>query len=109
MTLAELGRLLAELPGVAEGSIYGTPAWRLHRRLLARLREDGRTLVLRVDPNRREQLLASRPDLFQLTEHYRPHPYVLAALPMITADELHPLLAEAAAVAAHRGQRRTVS
>ncbi|WP_159712752.1 MmcQ/YjbR family DNA-binding protein [Geminicoccus flavidas] len=108
MTLEELGRLLAELPGVAQGSSYGTPAWRLHRRLLARLREDGRTLVLCVDPNRREQLLASRPDLFHLTEHYRPHPYVLVVLPMITTDELRPLLAEAAA-AARRGRRHTVS
>jgi len=104
MSPAELGRLLAELPGVAEGSSYGTSAWRLRRRLLARLQEDGRTLVLRVDPNRREQLLASRPDLFHLTEHYRPHPYVLVVLPMITMDELRPLLTEAVAAAARRGR-----
>ena len=105
MTFAELGRLLAELPGVTEGGSYGTPAWRLKRRLLARLQEDGRTLVLRVDPNRREQLLACRPDLFHLTGHYRPHPYVLVALPMIAADELRPLLTEATAAAARRGRR----
>jgi hypothetical protein len=100
--LTELGRLLAGLPGVALGSSYGTPAWRLRRRLQARLQEDGRTPVLRVGSNRREQLLASRPDLFHLTKHYRPHPCVLVVLPMITADELQPLIAEAAAAAAGR-------
>ena len=103
MTLKELGRLLAELPGVAAGNSYGTPAWRLRQRLLVRLKEDGKTLVLRTDANRREQLLASRPDLFHLTEHYQPHPYVLVVLPMITTDELRPLLAEAAATAARQG------
>jgi hypothetical protein len=36
------------LPGVEEGTSYGTPALKVGKKLLARLKEDGETLVLKL-------------------------------------------------------------
>ena len=44
------------------------------------MREDGETLVLKVDPTERERLLVDAPDAFFLTDHYRDHPLVLVNL-----------------------------
>jgi hypothetical protein len=38
---------------------------------MSRLREDGETLVLKIDPARRARLKEREPDAFFLTEHYR--------------------------------------
>ena len=42
-------RLAMALPGVEEGTSYGTPSLKVRKKLLTRLREDGETLVVRVD------------------------------------------------------------
>ncbi|MCC2671678.1 MAG: hypothetical protein K0Q72_4149 [Armatimonadetes bacterium] len=92
MTFAEVVALAAELPGTEESTSYGTPAVKAYRKLLARLREDGETLALRVDPYERDHLLASNPDVFFLTDHYRAYPYVVVRLAAADPEELRPLL-----------------
>lgn len=47
MTLATVRRLLLALPGVEEGSSYGAPGFRVRGKFLARLWEDGETLVVK--------------------------------------------------------------
>jgi hypothetical protein len=49
--------LALALPGVEEGTSYGTPALKAGRKLMARLREDGETLVVRIDLVARDLLL----------------------------------------------------
>jgi len=68
------------LPGVTEGRCYGTPALYVRKRLMARLKEDGETIALRVDRTDREILLQLDPRAFFLTEHYRAHPWILVRL-----------------------------
>jgi hypothetical protein len=92
MTYAEVCALAAGLPAVEEGTCYGTPALRAARKLIARLKEDGETLVLRVDPYERDHLLAADPDTFFLTDHYRAYPYVLVRLATVDPEELRALL-----------------
>ena len=45
------------LPEVEEGLAYGTKAWRVKKKFLARIREDGETLVMRVEPLQRDMLM----------------------------------------------------
>lgn len=68
------------LPGVEEGTSYGTPALKVKGKLFARLWEDGETLVLRVNPFERPYLLDADPAAFFLTDHYRDYPWVLVRL-----------------------------
>src|SRR5882762_2481778 len=62
------------LPGVEESTAYGSPALKVHGKLLAcipahRSAEPG-SLVIRVDFDDRAELLAADPDVYYLTDHY---------------------------------------
>jgi len=59
VTFETVRKLALALPGVEEGLSYRTPAFRIRGRFLARLKEDGGTLVLRTDFDTREALMAS--------------------------------------------------
>jgi len=83
------------MPEVEESTSYGTPALKLCKTLLARLKEDGETLVLRTTFADRERLLSAAPDVFYLTDHYLSHPWILVRLPMIELPLLRELLLEA--------------
>ena len=80
---------------MVEGNAYGTPSLHVGRALLGRLREDGETMVLKVDPARREELFASEPDTFYTTDHYRAHPVMLINLLAVRESAL-PALVEGA-------------
>ena len=95
MSFAEVVRLGRELPGVEESTSYGTPALKVRGKLLVRLKEDGKTLVLMTTFEDRERLLAAAPDVFFFTEHYRNYPSVLVRLPLVEREVLRELLAEA--------------
>jgi hypothetical protein len=82
------------LPGVQLGTSYGTPALKVGGKLLARLREDGTTLVVPVDPVNRDFLLRLEADIFFLTDHYRDYPWVLVRLPRIGRRRLREALEE---------------
>lgn len=76
----EVCKLARQLPGVTEGISYGTPALHVGKRFLARLKEDGETMAIKIDFADREVLLELDPSAFYLTEHYRPYPAVLVRL-----------------------------
>ncbi len=83
------------LPEVEEGPCYGTPGFRVRGKLFARIWEDGETLVLKIDLDARELLLAADPEVFFLTDHYRGYPYVLVRLPAVDPEQLRELLEDA--------------
>ncbi len=82
------------MPGVEEGTSYGTLAFRVGGKLLARLHQDGKSVVLRVDFGEREILMEGEPDTFYITEHYRNYPMMLARLATLHPDELRRLLTQ---------------
>ncbi len=49
ITLAKVRKITARLPGTEEGPCYGTPGFRVKRKLFARMLEDGKSLVLKID------------------------------------------------------------
>ena len=73
------------LPGVEEGVSFGTPAFYVRRRMVARLRDDGETLVIAFPKADRDALIDSQPDVFSVTDHYRPYDNVLLSL--LAVDE----------------------
>ena len=95
VTFAAVRKLVLALPGVEEGTSYGTPAFKVRGKLLARLREDGETLALRVGFDLRDLLMNADPETFFITDHYRGYPYVLVRLPRIARTRLRDVLDEA--------------
>ena len=78
-------RAVRALPDVEEGTSYRTPAWRHRGRLLARLHQDGESIVLKVGNETRDHLLQADPRTFFITDHYLGYPMVLARLDRLSA------------------------
>ena len=84
------------LPGVEESTAYGSPALKVHGKLLAcvpshRSAEPG-SLVVRIDFDDRAELLAADPDVYYVTDHYLNYTSVLVRLSRVTPDVLRDLL-----------------
>jgi hypothetical protein len=85
----------AALPGVEQGLCFGTPALYVRKRILACLREDGRTLAIKIDFLDRDVLLEADPKAFFLTDHYRPYPMVVMRLDEVRPEVARSLLEDA--------------
>lgn len=88
-----------EFPDLSEGTMYGSPALKLGKRLVAclaihRSAEPG-SLVVRTDFEQRAGLLSDEPATYYVTDHYVKHPVVLVRLARTQHDQLRDLLASA--------------
>jgi hypothetical protein len=84
------------LPGVEESTAYGSPALKVHGKLLAcvpshRSAEPG-SLAVRVGFDDRAELLAADPDVYYVTDHYLNYTSVLVRLSRVTPVVLRDLL-----------------
>ncbi len=95
VTYETVREIALALPGVEEGPCYGTPGLRVRGKLIARLWEDGETLVLKVGFDAREMLMAANPETFYITDHYVGHPYVLVRMPQVRREQIEHLIEEA--------------
>jgi hypothetical protein len=90
---AAVERLGLALPGTSTGTSYRTPALKVRGKLLARLKEDGTTLVLcAVLPDERDVLIEMAPEIYYVTDHYVGYPSVLVRLPAADPVQLAGLL-----------------
>ena len=94
LPLPTIRKVALSFPGVEEGTSYGTPAFRLKKRLLARLHQDGQSIMLKIGFEAREHLMRADPETFFITDHYRNYPSALARLDRLSADDLRKLLAQ---------------
>jgi hypothetical protein len=93
MTFDDVRKIALAWPEVEDGSSYGTPALKVRKKLLVRLREDGDSLVMPgVPQDEREMLVESRPKVFYFTDHYRDYPMVLIRLSKASRGIVEPLL-----------------
>lgn len=83
------------LPGVEDGTSYGTPALKVRGKLLARLHQSMDCLVLRADLLDRQILMQSAPDTFFVTDHYRDHPWILVRFSAVRKKDLPDLIKRA--------------
>lgn len=95
VTVQAARRLLLALPGVEEGPCYGTPGFRVRKKFLARLRDDGRTLVVKCGDDERDFRMEADPGAFFTTDHYRGYPTVLVRLASVNPSDLREVLEEA--------------
>ncbi len=105
MTFDEVRKIALQFDHVEEGTSYGTPAFKVRGKLVARLREDGETLVVGMARDQREELLAADPDTYYLTDHYLNYPWILVRLPVVHPDALRDLLGGAVRLASGGGAR----
>jgi hypothetical protein len=93
VTFDDVRRIALAWPEVEDGSSYGTPALKVRKKLLVRLKEDGDSLVIPgVPPDERDMLVESHPRLFYFTDHYKDYPMVLIRLSKAKRATVEPLL-----------------
>lgn len=92
VTFETVRQLALVLPGVEEATAYGTPAFKVKKKLLARLREDGETLAIKIEFGDREFRLQSNPAVFYVTDHYAGYPMILVRLANVDHDDLRDLI-----------------
>lgn len=95
VTFDTVRQLALALPGVEEGTSYGTPAFKVGGKLLARFHQDGESLVIKTEYAAREVLMGANPKTFYITDHYRCWPWMLVRIASVDPDELRGLLEEA--------------
>ncbi|MEX0643676.1 MAG: MmcQ/YjbR family DNA-binding protein [Parvularculaceae bacterium] len=87
--LARVRKIALSFPGVEEGTSYGTAAFRVRKKFLVRMKEDGVTLVLKTAGlDDKEFLIETRPEIYFETAHYNGWPAVLVRLATISDAEL---------------------
>lgn len=93
MTFDDVRALALTWPEVEDGTSYGTPALKVRKKLLARLKEDSDTLVMPGVPfEERDMLVESQPKVFSFTDHYRDYEIVLIHLSKAKRAHVEPLL-----------------
>ena len=93
MTFDDVRKFALLWDEVEDGTSYGTPALKVRKKLLARLREDNDSLVMPgVLQDEREMLIESQPKVFYFTDHYRDYPMVLIRLSKASRAVVEPLL-----------------
>ena len=88
-------RMALALDNVEEGTSYGTPAFKVGGVLFLRLHQDLDSLVVRMDLERREEMMAADPEASYITEHYLNYPWMLVRLARVHRDALQDLIATA--------------
>jgi hypothetical protein len=93
MTFDDVRKFALLWTEVEDGTSYGTPALKVRKKLLARLTEDGDSLVMPdVPQDEREMLVESAPKVFYFTDHYRDYPIALIRLSKAKRAIVEPLL-----------------
>ena len=89
-------RMAVALPEVEEGTIHGSPSFKVPWKLLAcraiHKSAEPDTLAVRIPFDVRAELMKSDSDSYYLTDHYVNYPVVLVRLSRVKVKELRELL-----------------
>lgn len=92
LTYDQIRKMALKLPGVEEGTSYGTAALKVKGKFMARLKEDGESVVFRVGFDERDLLMQTKPAIFFITDHYLGYPAVLIRLAAASRKEAADLI-----------------
>lgn len=95
VTFETVRQLALALPGVQERTSYGTTAFKVNGKMLARFHQDGDSLVVKVEYAAREVLMGANPKTFYVTDHYRCWPWVMVRLSNVDRGLLRGLIEDA--------------
>jgi len=87
---SQVSSIALSFPGAVASTSYGTPAFKVNKKLFARFREDGKTLV--VYTAERNKWMKKSPATFYITDHYKDHPLMLIDLATVKKKDLEHLL-----------------
>jgi hypothetical protein len=87
---AKVSSIAMSFPGAESSTSYGTPAFKVKKKLFARFREDGKTLVVYTEE--RNKWMKKKPTIFYITDHYKDYPLMLIDLPTVIKKDLEQLL-----------------
>ena len=85
--LAKLQAAVEGLPGIELGSSYGTPALKVRKKLLCRIK-DKDTVVVMCPLEEKELLMEAAPEFYFETDHYKGWPTLLVRVDAVPLDEL---------------------
>jgi hypothetical protein len=88
-------QLALALPGVQEADSNGSPVFRVKGKLMARLDQNGESLLIKIDYLKRDILTHAEPETFYVTDFYRCHPMMFVRLSAIDRRMLSDLLEQA--------------
>jgi hypothetical protein len=94
-TFEDVRKIAHALPGVEDGTSYGTRALKVGGKLFARLHQSIDCLVLRAALLDREILMQSAPEVFFITDHYRNYPWILVRFAAVERRALPDLIERA--------------
>lgn len=87
--------LVLAFPGVEEGIAYGTPIFKVKKKMVARQWDEPEIVVVKIDFALRSTLTSGAPETFFTTPHHEPSPLVLVRLPNVLEKDLQYLLEQA--------------
>lgn len=89
MTFNEIRELVLSFPGVEEYTTFGSPAFRVNKRMIACIAKiDADALMLKMtDPYERDFLLTTQPEIYYNTPHYADFGAILLRMSRIEPDE----------------------
>jgi hypothetical protein len=98
-----------ELGDVTEGSLHGVPSLKAGGRVLVcpalhKSAEPG-SLAVSISIAEREQLIATKPDTYYVTDHYIGYPMVLVRMARLNRKSLRELLTKALQFSAERASK----
>jgi hypothetical protein len=100
LTFADVREIALSMPEVEEVTAYGMPAFKAGKTRfvgepIRRHDVQPNSIGVPMGFEERARLLASRPDVYYLTEHFTPYPGVLVRLSNVTRAELREILSAA--------------
>lgn len=92
ITLESIRQMVKRLPGAVEESSYGTPGFKVRKKLFARMhnKEDAIVVLLNTE-DEQQQLIAKDPMAYYITDHYKGYAAVLVR-PTVDDREFFELL-----------------
>src|SRR5437899_4433357 len=102
-------KIAMALPEVEESTIHGALSWKLRGKLLTcpaiHKSAEPNSLMVKIAPSERDQLLCTKPGTYYVTDHYRGDPVVLVRLSAVDRTSLQALLKKAWFFVSERGNR----
>ena len=92
VTFEQIRKIAVALDSVVETTSYGTPAFKVNGKLFARLHQDRETIILRMNLDQREDMIAMDPETFFITDHYKNYEWVLVRMAQVSPSTMRKLL-----------------
>jgi hypothetical protein len=84
--------IVRELPGTEESSAHGRSGFKVGKKFLLAFNEEENAIGIRISMDERELLMEQAPEIYYVTDHYRPYPAVLVSLARVSEKELRQLI-----------------